>query len=125
MPYQLIYSSASSTPLQLDDLEDILEEALGNNPEQGITGALVYADGFFLQVLEGDRYEVEALMQRIAKDLRHENVSVLHAGEVQFAAFSDWKMAYVSATPAQIAEWAGLSSSAQTHWKTVATPSTC
>lgn len=110
MPYQLIYSSASSTPLQPDDLEDILEQAQSNNSEDGITGALVYSEGFFLQILEGERSEVEILMRRISKDLRHERVSILHAGDVQQTAFSDWKMAYVSATPAQVAQWAGLSS---------------
>ena len=113
MTFQIIYSSVSSTPLQIEELEDILEEAQGNNPEHGITGALVYADGFFLQILEGDKRQVESLMKRISKDLRHETVSVLHAAEVGQPAFQDWKMAYVSATPEQVAQWSGLGSTAK------------
>lgn len=109
MTYQLVYSSASSTPMQLEELEDLLEQAQANNAIHGITGALVYADGFFLQILEGDRESVERLMERISRDLRHETLTVLQEGDIPNRSFSDWKMAYISATPEQIAAWAGLS----------------
>ena len=113
MTYQTIYFSASSTPMQVDELEDILEQAQSNNSRNGITGALVYIDGSFLQILEGENDKVQALMQKISNDFRHETVSVLHEGEIEAAAFSEWKMAYVSATPEQIARWAGLSGTTQ------------
>lgn len=113
MTFQLIYSSVSSTPMQMDELEDLLEHAQASNPHHGITGALVYADGYFLQILEGERGAVQDLMARIGKDLRHETIAVLQAAEVQRPAFADWKMAYVSATPAQVAQWAGLTASTQ------------
>lgn len=109
MPYQVIYSSVASTPMQQEDLEDILERAQVNNARAGITGALVYVDGCFLQVLEGDAEAVQGLMKRIAVDLRHESVAVLQAQTVDAPAFENWKMAYVSATSAEVAQWAGLS----------------
>ena len=96
--------------MQLEDLEDILEQAQSRNAENQITGALVYVDGSFLQVLEGEQESVETLMQVISRDLRHETIAILQAGEIPSAAFADWKMAYVSATPEQVARWAGLSS---------------
>jgi hypothetical protein len=108
MPYQLIYSSQAATPMQTDDLEDLLESARESNAEVGINGALVYVDGFFLQVLEGKAEDVQELMARIAKDLRHQTVTVLKQGPVPAAAFSDWSMAYVSATADQVSKWAGL-----------------
>jgi hypothetical protein len=109
MLYQVIYSSKSSTPMQTDDLEDILENARENNFEAGITGALVYIEGFFLQILEGEAEAVHELMARISKDLRHETVTVLTQGETAAPLFSDWRMAYLSATAEQVAIWAGLS----------------
>lgn len=109
MTFQIIYSSVSSMPMQREALEDILEQAQINNAHSGISGALVYVDGFFLQVLEGEREALQQLMQTISRDLRHESISVLQAGEVPAAAFSTWKMAYVSATPEQVAQWVGLS----------------
>ena len=109
MTYQIIYSSASSTPMEQEALDDLLAHAQRGNDQKGITGALVYVDGFFLQILEGEQAGVQRLMQRIAGDVRHETVTVLQEGEITSAAFSDWKMAFVSATPQQVAEWAGLS----------------
>lgn len=109
MPYQIIYSSSSTTPMQTDDLEDILESARESNAEAGISGALVYVDGFFLQILEGDAEALLQLMRRISSDVRHEKVTVLRQAEVPAAMFSDWTMAYVSATAEQVAAWAGLS----------------
>jgi hypothetical protein len=108
MTYQIIYSSVASTPMQAEDLEEILEHARRNNANSGITGALVYVDGYFVQILEGDSNHVRQLMDRISGDVRHETVTVLQAGEISTAAFSEWKMAYISATPEQVASWAGL-----------------
>jgi len=106
--YQTIYSSESTIPMQSDDLEELLEHARNRNGIQGISGALVYSDGMFLQILEGDRAKVQALMASIRNDLRHENVTILREGEISSAKFSSWKMAYVSATPEQVAKWAGI-----------------
>lgn len=107
MTYQLIYSSESTTPMQVDDLEELLEQARSRNAHSGITGALVYVDGVFLQILEGEPAQVQGLMRRIAKDLRHQKVTVLMEDTVAAASFADWTMAYVSATPEQVAQWAG------------------
>ena len=111
MTYQIIYSSESATPMQMDELEEILEHARNSNAAKGITGALVYVEGVFLQVLEGGIDDLRDLMGRISKDMRHETVTVLREGESPSAIFSDWTMAYVSATSEQVAKWAGLSAS--------------
>jgi hypothetical protein len=111
MTYQIIYSSHSTTPMQMDDLEDLLEHAQASNATQGITGALVYVEGAFLQVLEGDKAGLQKLMVKISRDLRHETVVVLREGDVPTAIFSGWNMAYVSATAEQVAQWAGFSCS--------------
>jgi hypothetical protein len=113
--YQIIYSSESSTPMQLDDLEDILVHARKKNVVRGITGALVYSDGVFLQILEGDRANVQQLMVKILQDLRHGTVTVLQEGEIACAVFGRWQMAYVSATPEQVAAWAGIGVAAEGH----------
>jgi hypothetical protein len=52
--------------------------------------------------------QLQELMVKIRRDVRHETVSVLRESEVPVAIFGSWKMAYVSATPKQIAEWTGV-----------------
>jgi Sensors of blue-light using FAD len=106
--YQIIYSSEAVTPMQGDDLQELLEHARRGNAARGITGALIYAEGIFLQILEGDKLLLENLMTKIRRDLRHESVSVLRESEVPAAMFGSWKMAYVSATPKQVANWIGV-----------------
>ncbi|RZL31850.1 MAG: BLUF domain-containing protein, partial [Rubrivivax sp.] len=85
MPYQMIYSSASTTPMQSEDLDDLLAQAQQKNAAAGITGALVYVDGCFLQVLEGPEEPVQRLMDRIRRDPRHETVTVLQAQHIEAA----------------------------------------
>ena len=96
--------------MRMNDLEDILEHARSNNAKYCLTGALVYVDGVFLQILEGDAEVVKELMAKISRDVRHETVTVLKQGEIPAPAFIDWRMAYISATAEQVAKWAGLSS---------------
>lgn len=108
MTYQIVYASESTFPMQSDDLRQLLEHARRRNGERGISGALVYTDGTFLQILEGEHDALKALMARIAADVRHEHVAILREGDVATARFSGWKMAYVSATPEQVARWAGV-----------------
>jgi Sensors of blue-light using FAD len=107
--YQIIYSSEAATPMQTGDLQELLDYARGSNAAKGITGALIYADGIFLQILEGDKVLLQDLMTKIRRDLRHESVFILRESEVPTAIFSSWKMAFVSATLEQVAEWTGVS----------------
>jgi hypothetical protein len=100
--------------MQTDDLQELLEHARRSNAAKGITGALIYADGTFLQILEGDKGLLQDLMVRIRRDVRHESVVVLRESEVPVAIFGSWKMAYVSATPKQIAQWVGVNAANDT-----------
>jgi len=108
MTYQLIYSSQATKPLSMEDLERILVDARQGNEARNVTGALVYVDGAFLQLLEGEKETVLALLQSISRDSRHGAVNVLHQGEVEQPTFSNWRMAYLSVQPEQVAAWAGL-----------------
>jgi Sensors of blue-light using FAD len=100
--------------MQTDDLQELLEHARRSNAAKGITGALIYAEGTFLQILEGDKGLLQDLMARIRRDVRHESVVVLRESEVPVAIFGSWKMAYVSATPKQIAKWVGVNAANDT-----------
>lgn len=112
MPYQVIYSSQAATPLSMADLENILADARAGNQRRGVTGVLVYVDGVFLQILEGEEPVLRALLKNIAADPRHAGMKVFHQAAVESRTFADWRMAYLSATPQQMAVWAGLAGTA-------------
>jgi Sensors of blue-light using FAD len=112
MTYRIIYSSQATADMSVEALEEILVDARAGNEARGITGALVYVDGVFLQILEGDKGTVLDLMHNIAGDARHSSVTVFHEAEVDQPLFSGWRMAYLSAAPEQLAVWAGLEGTA-------------
>lgn len=108
MPYQVIYSSRATDPMGSSELEEILEDARKGNEARDVTGVLLYTDGVFLQILEGERNTVQSLLSSIRADERHGDMKVFYESEVPTRAFSDWRMAYLSPDLGEMARWAGL-----------------
>lgn len=52
-------------------------ECVAVNAECGVTGLMLYGCGEFLQILEGPQAEVEALLEDMVDDVRHDDVRVL------------------------------------------------
>src|SRR4051812_1791285 len=93
---QIIYSSAAVTPLSELELQRLLLHARGNNTRLDVTGILLYQEGSFLQVIEGEGHVLEPLFQRIAADKRHHRIMTLLRREVEVRHFGDWAMGFVS-----------------------------
>lgn len=108
MPYQIMYSSQATKPMTAAGLEEILTDARAGNQARNVTGALVYVDGVFFQIIEGDKDVVQNLMASIASDSRHHSVKVVYEAEVDWRAFASWSMAYLSPTAEQMSKWTGL-----------------
>lgn len=77
------------------EIEQILSVARQRNQAHQVTGALLYSDGFFIQVLEGQLQEVEDIFESIQCDTRHRNIAVLHYNKIDQRSFADWSMALV------------------------------
>ena len=92
MLIQLTYASRSSRPVQREDVEHIINASKRNNPRLGITGALCWANGIFLQQLEGDRTAVNTLYRRIMADDRHRESIILDMAEISHRRFASWSM---------------------------------
>jgi hypothetical protein len=105
---QIIYSSKATRPMDSTHLEQILVDARVGNKARGVFGALVYVDGVFLQVLEGERAVLNALVESIRNDSRHNSMKVFHTAEIAERSFSDWRMAYLSPDVEDMSRWAGL-----------------
>ena len=97
--YQLVYCSTSLIGEfdggGHDEIEAILAVATDRNAQYGVTGALTFNETHFAQVLEGGREAVLAVFDRIARDPRHTDVTVLQQGDVTARDFAQWAMAYV------------------------------
>ena len=76
------------------DIGSILAVSRRNNARDGITGALLFSQGCFAQVLEGPLDAVESAFERIQCDARHGDVTVLQSGPIMGRDFADWSMAF-------------------------------
>jgi Sensors of blue-light using FAD len=90
---QLLYVSNCARDIVASDLNAILETARRNNGALGITGLLIYIDGGFLQVLEGEDGPVGEIYARVCADKRHWNTRVLLDREAP-RAFGQWSMGF-------------------------------
>lgn len=91
---RLIYLSSSVGLLSGKDLHGILRSARQNNRDHGVSGLLMYHDGSFLQLLEGEATDVMTTFFRISCDRRHRGVMNLSDTEVEDRLFPDWSMGF-------------------------------
>ena len=99
MPFQLTYHSIANSELNQSDLDAIMDSSIKNNNINGITGCLMYNNGFFLQILEGDEEKVRSLFETIRLDERNEQATVLSTDHTPSRLFKDWAMAYYQFPP--------------------------
>lgn len=95
MLIRILYVSRAVGPQTTALTGSILTASLEHNKLHGITGVLCQGQGFFLQVLEGDRSAVNRLYGRILADKRHQDVEILLMEEITERSFGNWSMAHV------------------------------
>lgn len=107
---RLVYVSRSALSGSAAENErevmQILDASRRNNTRDGITGALLFSDDCFAQVLEGSRAAVEKVFERIQIDERHRGTVVLACDPAPAREFGEWAMAYVGREAAREAHYA-------------------
>ena len=92
---RLLYVSTAVGPVTTAVTGTILRSAQTHNAVSGITGVLCQGRGVYLQVLEGERNQVDALYARIALDKRHGNLKLRQQENIQARRYGKWAMAHV------------------------------
>lgn len=95
MLVRCLYASRSVGQISTKTVEAILEQSRRNNARFGITGMLFIADDMFIQVLEGGRASIGALLNRIMRDERHERIEILLFDEIFERQFANWTMGWI------------------------------
>lgn len=110
--YRLVYASRNLLTKAGSEAEEAVEQILAasqrNNSKAGVTGALMFNGGAFAQVLEGPRRSVEDTFERIQRDLRHSDVTVLQCGPAETRSFTNWSMAFVGQSARGRTLWSRL-----------------
>lgn len=97
---QLAYVSTSTTRMDsLTNIAELLATSQRNNWRDRITGSLVYSDGRFFQVVEGEPTAIDRLMRRVATDTRHKDIRIVLRKPLEARVFPDWSMAIPRVSP--------------------------
>ena len=91
---QLIYISEANHPMSSESLLTILKSSRVFNKSVGITGILLYRNNTFIQLLEGDKENIDKLYEKIQKDDRHKNCFVILEQDTEERSFPNWSMGF-------------------------------
>ena len=90
----LLYISTATKEMDENDLLELFEQSRINNKKNNITGVLLYKDHTFIQVIEGEKNQVETLYEKIKKDHRNKNLVLLTKEEISQRSFPEWNMGF-------------------------------
>ncbi|ADZ93198.1 BLUF domain-containing protein [Marinomonas mediterranea] len=92
---RLIYASTISDNISPSAIADILDSANKHNKLNDITGVLFFDQKYFLQCLEGSRFQVNETYNRLLQDNRHSDLVLLEFKDISVRAFPDWTMGFI------------------------------
>ncbi len=95
---QLIYVSEAQKSLTKLDFNAIIKVAIKNNEEMGITGILIFENGHFFQLLEGEAIHIDNLLSILRKDSRHKNIQIIYDKINSNRLVANWAMSYLDLT---------------------------
>ena len=107
--YYVLYASSATEPFTSEKLRALLAQSQTDNAPREITGMLLYKDGNFMQVLEGEKETVRALYDKIGRDPRHTGVITFLEGETVERQFPNWSMAFRDLNSPEILSLPGYS----------------
>ena len=94
----LVYASTATKVMTQPSLYSLITKARSHNRRLGVTGALLYADQCFLQALEGRPEDLDRLLENIAGDARHQDLTVFYRGATAERGFPGWSLAFPNTT---------------------------
>ena len=95
MEYAICYIS-NSRDLNYQQTEELLKFCQDQNKLFGIKGVLLYSEGSFFQILEGEKQIVLGLFEKIKKDPRHHELIQIIGREIDRGSFDGYKVDIIS-----------------------------
>jgi hypothetical protein len=105
--YYIIYLSAGTQWFDETELRNILAISHVNNSRNNITGLLLYGEGNFIQLLEGEEAIVQQTFERISADPRHTGITHIAGGTLNERNFPAWSMGFKSIDAASLTTFEG------------------
>lgn len=92
--HTITYVSTASPDLKEEDTKNLLVSAKNINILNGISGILIYSDGNFFQIIEGEKQKVKKLFNKIKRDPRHYNLIKLLDKSIEAFSFESYTSSF-------------------------------
>ena len=131
---RIMYASQASIRHSVyQEMEKIRASAMRHNEPAGIATALLHQSGWFVQWKEGPAAELQKIMERVASDVRHFDLRIVHRSRGPRLLSGPWSMAIAQCneTPAEMEMRvrqlkqqvdAGMQFSPAAVWRRLSTP---
>lgn len=91
---QIVYISSAEHPFTDEEFAEMLAAIRKNNEQNGVTGMLLYKDGDFIQVIEGEEPVLTPLFKKICQDKRHYSIVEMMRKPIVERQFKEWSMGF-------------------------------
>ena len=96
MRYAIVYLSSASDELEIAEISKILSFTEESNNNHDITGLLLFSDGNFFQIIEGEKNSMLKLFETIKRDDRHRNIQQIFGEEINKGAYDLYATNFIS-----------------------------
>lgn len=93
----IIYRSIADPQFEANDLFRLVYRSRMMNGQAGLSGFLVFSEGRFLQLLEGEEVALGETFARIRRDQRHRDIEVLSDRAIRTKLLGEWSMRRIPA----------------------------
>ncbi len=91
MRHAICYVSDKNEKISDKQVEELLKECTTNNTSSGIKGVLLYSEGNFFQIIEGEKVFILDLFEKIKQDARHNGIIQIIGRDIAHDAFDGYK----------------------------------
>lgn len=91
MRHAICYVSNATTGLTSSEINELLRFCEENNIQNDLKGVLLFSEGNFFQILEGEKVKVVGLWNKIQKDKRHYGVITVINRTIAKGSYDNYK----------------------------------
>lgn len=96
MRYAIVYVSTATPDLEESEIKNVLSNSKSWNNEHDITGLLLFSEGNFFQIIEGEKSLIHELFENIQSDKRHRNIMQIFGKDIHKEAYDGYESDFVS-----------------------------
>lgn len=96
MRYAIVYVSTATPDLEESEIKNVLRNSKSWNNEHDITGLLLFSEGNFFQIIEGEKSLIHELFENIQSDKRHRNIMQIFGKDIHKEAYDGYESDFVS-----------------------------